>query len=158
MLGLCGGYQMLGRTIADPDGIEGPPATMPGLGLLDVDTVMKGDKVTVPVTGRDALSGAAVAGYEIHMGRTAGADCSRPFLDLNGRPDGARSADGRVVGTYIHGVFASDGFRRGFLEGLGAAASGLDYEGSVEDALDALAAHLEHHVAIDRLLAIAGIR
>jgi adenosylcobyric acid synthase len=149
---------MLGRTIADPDGVEGPSATVAGLGLLDVDTVMTGDKVTVPVTGRHALSGAGVAGYEIHMGRTSGADCARPFLDLDGRPDGARSADGRVVGTYVHGVFASDAFRRGFLEGLGAAASGLDYERSVDDALDALAAHLERHIAIDRLLAIAGIR
>ena len=158
VLGLCGGYQMLGRSLADPDGVEGPPGTVPGLGLLAVDTVMTGDKVTVPVRGRDPLSGAPVAGYEIHIGRTAGADCGRPFLDLGGRPDGARSADGRVAGTYVHGLFADDSFRAAYLARLGAAASGLDYERSVEEVLDALAAHLERHLAVDRLIEIAGLR
>ncbi len=157
VLGLCGGYQMLGRVIADPDGIEGAPATVPGLGLLDVETVMAGDKVTVPVAGLHVASGAPVAGYEIHMGRTGGPDGARPFLDLGGRPDGATSADGRVTGTYVHGVFADDGFRRAFLAGLGAATSDLAYEQGVEDALDALAVHLERHVDVDALLAIAGV-
>jgi adenosylcobyric acid synthase len=158
VLGLCGGYQMLGRSIGDPDGIEGPPGTVPGLGLLAVDTVLGSDKVTVPAAGRHVVSGTPVTGYEIHMGRTEGADCARPFLELGGRPDGAQSADGRVIGTYVHGIFASDEFRRAFLAGLGAAGSDLDYERSVEDALDALAAHLERHVDIDALLAIAVSR
>ncbi len=157
VLGLCGGYQMLGRSIGDPQGIEGEPGTVHGLGLLDVETMIAGDKVTAPVAGRHVASGAPVTGYEIHMGRTEGADCDRPFLDLGGRPDGAQSADGRVIGTYAHGIFASDEFRRAFLAGLGGAGSDLDYERSVDDALDMLALHLERHIDIDALLAIAGV-
>jgi len=156
VLGLCGGYQMLGRTIADPDGVDGAGGSVPGLGLLDVETVMTGEKVTLPVSGRHVASGEAVTGYEIHMGRTAGPDCARPFLDLDGRPDGAMSPDGRVIGTYVHGVLAADGFRRAFLAGLGVA-SELAYERSVEAALDALATHLERHVDVDALLGIAGV-
>jgi adenosylcobyric acid synthase len=157
VMGLCGGYQMLGRKIADPDGTEGRPGEAEGLGLLDVETTMGGDKITVPVTGRHGASREPVAGYEIHLGRTSGADCTRPFLDLDGRADGAQSAEGRVMGTYVHGLFASDGFRRAFLAGLGVAASDLRYEHGVEAALDTLAGHLEQHVDIDRLLTIAGI-
>jgi len=158
VMGLCGGYQMLGRRIVDPDGADGQAGEAAGLGLLDVETVMGGDKITVPAAGRHLASGEAVAGYEIHLGRTSGPDTTRPFLDLGGRADGAQSADGRVVGTYVHGIFASDGFRRTFLAGLGASASALRYEQEVEAALDALAAHLERHVDIDRLLDIAGVR
>lgn len=158
VMGLCGGYQMLGRTIADPEGVEGRGGLATGLGLLDVDTVMGGDKITVPTAGRHVASGEPVTGYEIHLGRTTGPDCGRPFLDLDGRPDGAQSADGRVSGTYVHGLFASDGFRRAFLAGLGAATSNLRYEHEVDAAIDALAAHLEQHVDIDRLLAIAGVK
>jgi len=158
VMGICGGYQMLGRTIADPEGVEGRAGAAAGLGLLDVDTVMGGDKITVPVTGRHVASGEPVTGYEIHLGRTIGGDCARPFLDLDGRPDGARSADGRAAGTYVHGLFASDGFRHAFLAGLGAADSDLRYKLRVDAALDSLAAHLERHVEIDRLLAIAGAK
>ena len=156
VLGLCGGYQMLGRRISDPGGVEGGGA-VDGLGLLDVATAMGGDKVTAPVTGRHLATGATVAGYEIHLGRTEGPDCARPVLDLGGRLDGAQSGDGRVAGTYVHGLFAADGFRRAFLDGLGGAGSDLRYEAGVDAALDALAAHLERHVDIDRLLAIAGV-
>ncbi len=156
VLGLCGGYQMLGRTIADPGGVEGPARTVPGLGLLDVETVLGGDKATVAVAGRDVAAGEAVTGYEIHLGRTTGADCARPVVDLGGRVDGARSADGLVAGTYVHGLFAADGFRRAYLAALGAPSSTLRYEAAVEAALDGLADHLEAHVAIDRLLAVAG--
>ena len=156
ILGLCGGYQMLGRTIADPDGVEGVPGMVEGLGLLDVETVLGGDKTTLAVTGRDAVSGAAVSGYEIHLGRTSGPDTARPVVDLDGRPDGAHSADGLVAGTYLHGIFASDDFRRAFLVALGAAPSDLRYEAEVEATLDALAAHLERHIDVDALLAIAG--
>ncbi len=158
VLGLCGGYQMLGRTIADPAGVEGLAGAVEGLGLLDVETVLGGDKTTAAVSGRHIESGTNVAGYEIHLGHTAGADCGRPLLDLGGRPDGAQSRDGRVAGTYVHGIFASDGFRRAFLAGLGAEPSRVNYEASVEAALDALAAHLERHLDIDGLLAIAGYK
>jgi len=157
VLGLCGGYQMLGRMIADPDGVEGPAGAVAGLGLLDVETVLGPDKAAVAVAGRHAATGVELAGYEIHMGRTAGADCARPFADLGGRFDGARSADDRVAGTYLHGLFAADTFRRAYLAGLGAPPSALGYDATIEATLDALAEHLERHLDIDRLLAIAGL-
>lgn len=154
VLGLCGGYQMLGRTVADPDGIEGPAQTVPGLGLLDVETVLTGDKRLAPVTGRTS-EGADFEGYEMHVGRTEGPDRARSFATVGGAPDGAVSPDGRVAGTYCHGLFASDGFRRAFLAGLGAEPGALAYESRVEETLDALADHLARHIDIGRLAAIA---
>ena len=156
VLGLCGGYQMLGRAIADPDGVEGPPETVAGLGLLDVTTVLSGDKTTVRVAGRHVASGEFIDGYEIHLGQTNGLDCARPLVDFSGRPDGATSPDGLVAGTYVHGLFSADSFRRAFLAEAGVASS-LAYDASVDRVLDGLADHLERHVAIDRLLAIAGL-
>ena len=157
VVGLCGGYQMLGRTLADPDGIEGAPARMAGLGLLDVDTVIGGDKSLLEVAGTESLTGEAVGGYEMHMGRTAGPDAARPWLMLSdGRADGAVSADGRVMAGYLHGVFASDGFRRAFLARLrDGRASEIDYGRRVETALDGLARHLEAHMDLDALLELA---
>jgi adenosylcobyric acid synthase len=155
VLGICGGYQMLGRTIADPDGIEGAPRSVPGLGLIAVDTVLTGDKSLVAVTGTSA--GAAFSGYEMHLGVTTGEDCARPFAMLgDGRADGAVSADGRIAGTYVHGVFADDGMRRAFLGTLGAKTSNLAYEAMVDEVLDRFADHLAAHLDIDRLWAIAG--
>jgi adenosylcobyric acid synthase len=158
VLGLCGGYQMLGRTIDDPKGVEGAAGLVPGLGLLDVGTVLAVDKTTVAVGGVHIATGESVTGYEIHLGRTSGGDSARPFVELGGRVDGATSVDGVVAGTYVHGIFSADGFRRKFLAGLGVPASGLRYETLVEETLDALAAHLERHIDIDVLLAIAGYR
>jgi adenosylcobyric acid synthase len=157
VLGLCGGFQMLGHSIADPQGVEGRPGTVPGIGLLAVDTVLTGEKTTEPVTGRHVGSGETIAGYEIHLGRTEGADCERPLLDMGGRPDGAVSADGLVAGTYVHGLFASDAFRRAFLQKLGARSSAA-YDTGVEAALDGLAAHLAAHLDLEKILAIARSR
>ncbi len=156
VLGLCGGYQMLGRSIADPDGIEGKAQEIQGLGLLAVDTVLGGDKLTVPATGTHIATKTGISGYEIHLGRTNGPDCERPMIALEGRMDGAESVDGQVAGTYVHGLFSSDEFRRAYLARLGVLASETSYEATVEATLDRLAAHLEAHVAIDRLLTIAG--
>lgn len=158
VLGLCGGYQMLGRLIADPEGIEGHPGSSPGLGLLDIETVIGDDKMTAPVVGRHIPTGETVAGYEIHLGRTEGPDCSRPLIDISGRSDGAQSSDGLVGGTYVHGLFADDGFRHAFLRWLGGADSDARYEAGVELALDELADHLEKNVNISRLLEIAGVQ
>lgn len=160
VFGLCGGYQMLGRTIADPDGVEGPPATVPGLGLLDVETVLGGDKRLEAVTGTLApgFAGepAPFSGYEMHVGRTEGADLARPVLAfVDGRGDGAMRPDGRVAGCYVHGLFADDGARAVFLALLGAEASDLAYETRVEATLDALAAHVAAHVDLDRLWGLA---
>ncbi len=156
VLGLCGGYQMLGSSIADPAGIEGPAATVPGLGLLDVDTVLTGDKRLEPAAGRLAAHDVPFAGYEMHMGRTAGPDCARPFLHFDdGRADGAIAADGRVAGTYVHGLFAADAARAALLRTLGAEPADFSHDADIDAALDALAAHLETHLDIDRLLALA---
>lgn len=157
VLGVCGGFQMLGRLIADPEGIEGPAQNVRGLGLLDVTTRLTADKTTVPVTGTHAPSGAAFSGYEIHVGATTGPGLAEPFARLDGRPDGAVGYGGRVMGTYVHGLFGSDDFRRAFLKGLGAG-SALSYEQGVEDALETLAAHLEAHLSIELILEIAAAR
>jgi len=159
VLGLCAGYQMLGRRISDPAGIEGPPETAAGLGLLDVETVLAPGKVLAAVSGSELQSGATVAGYEMHMGRTGGTGTARPMLRLGERSDGAVSADGRVMGCHVHGIFASDGFRRAFLARLGGHAdAGLVYETRVEAALDALAEHCERYIDIPALLEIARAR
>jgi adenosylcobyric acid synthase len=157
VIGLCGGFQMLGESIADPQGIEGPPGRVPGLGLLAIETVLAGEKTTVPVAGRHIDSGEEISGYEIHLGRTQGADCGRAFLEIGGHPDGAISADGLVAGTYVHGLFASDAFRRAFLQKLGARSS-VAYEAGVEATLDGLAAHLAAHLDLEQILAIARSR
>jgi adenosylcobyric acid synthase len=155
VLGLCGGYQMLGRLVLDASGIEGPAGETAGLGLLDVATEMTPDKRLARVRGVHAATGAAVEGYEIHIGRTEGADRARPFARVEGAAEGAVSPDGRVMGTYLHGIFASDGFRAAFLAGLGAAPSGRSHAAGVEEALDDLAAHMEAHLDVDGLLALA---
>jgi adenosylcobyric acid synthase len=157
LLGLCGGYQMLGNSIADPGGVDGRPGTIEGLGLLDVTTTMRGDKSTTLVGGVHCATGTAVEGYEIHLGHSVGADCARPLLTLDGRADGASSADGRVQGTYVHGLFSGDAFRKAWLANLGIAST-LAYQTRIETALDALADHLEAHLDIDQLLKIARSR
>ncbi len=156
VLGLCGGYQMLGETVKDPEGVEGAPGEAAGLGLLAVRTVLARRKRLAAVSGACALSGAPARGYEMHMGETDGPDRARPMLDLGGRAEGARSADGRVQGSYVHGVFAADGFRHAFLNRLKARAqSGVAYEREVESALDAIAGVLAARLDLDRLLEIA---
>jgi adenosylcobyric acid synthase len=155
VIGLCAGYQMLGRSVADPEGIEGPPGSEPGLGLLDVETVIGGDKALIE---RDALhlaTGERVRGYEMHMGRTDGADRARPVLRFaDGRTDGAASADGLVSGCYLHGLFAADGFRAACLAGLEPSLRTAGrYEAGVEETLDRLALHLEESLDIDALIA-----
>jgi len=154
VLGLCGGYQMLGRRIADPDGIEGAAGAVAGLGLLDVETVLTGDKRLEAVQGR-AL-GAPFRGYEMHMGVTTGPDCARPLAKLaGGTADGAVSADGRIAGTYMHGLFADDRQRSAWLKRLGAGPSAIAHDALVETTLDRLAAHVAAHLDLDRLLRLS---
>jgi adenosylcobyric acid synthase len=155
VLGICGGYQMLGRTVSDPQGVEGKAGeSIRGLGLLDVETMLEGEKQLRSVGGRHVASGEDLSGYEIHMGRTTGPDCARPFADIGGRPDGAMSPHGKVSGTYLHGLFASDRFRRAYLGRFGAG-SDLEYGAGLDQALDELAGHLERHLDTDRLFVIA---
>ena len=155
VLGLCGGYQMLGQSVSDPLGIEGPAATVPGLGHLDVHTVLEPDKQLALRSGRHIPSGATLNGYEIHMGRTDGPDTTRGWLNMGSGPMGATSAGGRVRGCYLHGLFASDAFRQAYLAELGAPST-TQYEEGVEATLDALADHLETHMDLDLLYALSA--
>ncbi|MGL4236398.1 cobyric acid synthase [Tabrizicola sp.] len=155
ILGLCGGYQMLGKEIADPDGIEGNPASVPGLGLLDVTTTMTPDKRVTETTALHPASGTEAKGYEIHLGRTEGPDRTRPLFTVHGHPEGAQRPDGRVMGSYLHGMFTQDPFRRAFLAGLGATPGSTSYDANVEETLDALADHLAEHVDCNTLLTLA---
>ena len=155
ILGLCGGYQMLGREIADPQGIEGPAGSTEGLGFLDLVTVMHPAKRLTRTSATHRASGLPVEGYEIHIGVTEGPDRARPFALADGAGEGAVSRDGRVEGSYLHGLFSADAFRAAYLAGLGVAPSGTRYESGVDQALDALAAHLERHLDVGGLLALA---
>jgi adenosylcobyric acid synthase len=159
VLGICGGYQILGRLVSDPDGIEGAPRSVAGLGLLDVETVMTGDKALREVAGVmvEPASG-SFAGYEMHVGVTTGPGASRPFLRFaDGAPDGAVSADGRVMGCYVHGLFGLTAARSALVSSIGAAPSGVDHAAVVDAALDEIAATLEACLDIDALAAIAGL-
>jgi len=156
VLGLCGGFQMLGETVADPDGIEGEPAKAEGLGWLAMQTVLHGNKRLEETTGIACQSGLPVRGYEMHIGKSEGPALARPFLELDGRPEGAVSEDGRIIGCYVHGLFAADDFRHDFLSRIRKRqASTIAYERQVEETLDRLADHLGQHLDIEALMTIA---
>lgn len=157
VLGLCGGYQILGKSISDPEGVEGPPGSVAGLGLLDVETILTAGKITAPVSARYLADDSEVSGYEIHLGRTDGPDCVRAVFSIGDRQDGATSADGRVAGTYVHGLFGADHFRKIWLAGFGRQ-SHLAYDTTIEATLDALADHCEAHLDVDAIIAIARSR
>ncbi|RTL82368.1 MAG: cobyric acid synthase [Hyphomicrobiales bacterium] len=156
VFGICGGHQMLGRAIRDPLGMEGAVREAQGLGLLDMETVLTDTKTLVAVSGRGLAFDAPFHGYEMHVGETSGAACARPLLRFDdGRLDGAVSTDGLVMGAYVHGLFADDALRAAFLAAIGAEASPLRFEASIEETLDALAAHCESFIDLDALLEIA---
>ncbi|MGR3433710.1 MAG: cobyric acid synthase [Shimia sp.] len=156
VLGICGGYQMLGRSIADPLGIEGPAVEVPGLGYLDVATEMRPEKRLALTQARAVPSGAEVSGYEIHLGVTEGPDCARGWVEVAGRPTGAASPDGKVRGCYLHGLFAADAFRAERLAAWGGQASEVAYGPQVEATLDALADHVAAHLHCEAILALAA--
>ena len=152
VLGLCGGYQMLGRAVADPLGLEGAPTRVDGLGYLPIETSLGRVKRLAPVEG--VVDGVPFRGYEMHMGETT--TSARPFARFaDGRADGAVSADGRVAGCYVHGLFTDDRQRAALLARFGAASDGASYEAGQEAALDAVAAHMAAHIDLDRLISIA---
>ena len=155
VLGLCGGYQMLGRAIRDPLGLEGPASTAEGLGLLDVETILSSDKRLEPVHGA-TCDGIPFSGYEMHMGVTDGPDRARPFARLaDGSSEGAVSPEGRVIGTYIHGLFVDDRQRSAWLTRFAAGQTSISHDALVDDTLDRLAAHLAAHIDLDRLLTLS---
>ncbi|WP_275783236.1 cobyric acid synthase [Pararhizobium gei] len=143
VIGICGGYQMLGQCVRDPHGIEGNVAELAGLGLLAVETEMAPEKTVRNSSARSAVFDVVLEGYEIHLGRTTGPDCASPMVLIDGRADGAVSPDGRVSGTYLHGLFASDAYRAALLKSFGIEAGGQNYRQSVDTALDDVAVELE---------------
>jgi adenosylcobyric acid synthase len=156
VLGICGGYQMLGRTISDPEGVEGPPETVAGLGYLPMSTKLIGDKRVTRTEGVEIASGAAFEGYEIHAGRTFAEERVTPLLKFaDGALDGAVSADGRIAGCYVHGLFNRAEQRAAWLARLGARSDGVDQAARVDAALDEIANELERVVDLERLVEIA---
>lgn len=156
-MGICGGYQMLGRVIDDPQGLEGAANRVSGLGLLDVETVMEPEKTVRQDAALALNEDLPVSGYEIHIGRTTGPDCDRPLLLIEGRTDGAHSADGKIIGTYMHGIFDNGAFRRAFLARFGVVSGGIDRAVQIDEALDELAHALEAVLDIDGLIAAARV-
>ena len=153
VLGVCAGYQMLGNSVEDPLHIEGPQTSSAGLALLDVHSTMTANKTLRPVSGVELTTGATIAGYEMHLGATSGPGASRPMIRFSdGTFDGAVSADGRIMGCHLHGLFADPAFRTACLAALGARSAGEDHAQRVDRALDEIAAALESALAIDRLL------
>jgi adenosylcobyric acid synthase len=158
VLGICGGYQMLGTHISDPDGIEGPAGSVAGLGLLDIETALGGDKVLVEIFGETADGTAPFKGYEMHIGRTIGKGCARPLLRFaDGREEGAVDGSGRIGGCYVHGLFSDDRQRDHWLHRIANQSSDLTYEADVDATLDRLADHIERHIDCNRLLELARV-
>jgi adenosylcobyric acid synthase len=158
VLGLCGGFQMLGRTIADPHGLEGPAGAVPGLGLLDLDTVLEREKILRPVSGALAEGAAAFSGYEIHVGVSHGPALGRPLLrHADGTLEGAVSADGRIAGAYVHGLFDRGAARAALLARFGGTCAGGDHDLAVETALDEIADTLNRSLDMSALARIAGL-
>ncbi|MEM8800145.1 MAG: cobyric acid synthase [Pseudomonadota bacterium] len=156
VLGICGGFQMLGKRIVDEFGVDGHTGDEKGLGLLNVETVMAKEKTVRPVKARSAMNSLRIEGYEIHMGRTFGPDCERPFSHIDGQAEGAIAPSGNVAGTYLHGAFTNDQFRRAWLGQLGHNAKDkFSYKAAVDQAIDALADQVEAAVKIDQLFALA---
>jgi adenosylcobyric acid synthase len=156
VLGICGGYQMLGTQISDPDGLEGPAGSVAGLGLLDVETVLQGDKMLVDISGENADGAAPFRGYEMHVGRTTGSGCAKPLLHFaDGRNEGAVDGSDRIAGCYVHGLFSDDRQRDHWLRRVSDRGSGLAYEADIETTLDQLAEHIERHIDCDRLFELA---
>lgn len=157
LLGICGGYQMLGKMIRDPFGQEGEPGVCSGLGLLDAVTVLGPHQQLNNLTGRLAWSNACVSGYAIHLGTTSGIACSRPFAHLSNGADGAISSDGQIAGTNLHGLFDGHEACQVILNWAGLARPlSQDFTKVREQNLERLAAIIRQHLDLDQLLTLAG--
>lgn len=158
LMGICGGFQMLGKELSDPSGQEGAPGTSPGLGLLDLATVLEPEKQLRNVSGTLTLEGAPVSGYEIHAGVTSGSALGRPLVTLGERSDGAISQDGLILGTYLHGVFESGSACNALLRWAGLKrVQTPDYRALREAAIDRLADAVEEHLDVERILGFIGL-
>ncbi len=153
LIGICGGFQMLGRRVHDPNGLEGEPGSSPGLGFLDFETTLEPEKQLHRVEGRLLLDDAFITGYEIHAGVSTGPALDRPAVRLNdGRLDGVLSGDGQILGSYLHGLFDAAPARDALLRWAGLAVRETpDYRQLREDGIDRLADAIAEHLDL-RLL------
>jgi adenosylcobyric acid synthase len=155
VLGICAGYQMLGKMVRDPLGIEGSTPFATGIGLLDIETTMSGQKTLRRVSGLEATTAERIDGYEMHLGISTGPATQRPMVRFdNGSLDGAVSENGRVAGCHVHGLFNSSAYRTALLESIGARSSGEDHSVTVDAALDEVSATLERALNIEALMQI----
>jgi adenosylcobyric acid synthase len=150
VLGLCGGYQMLGRHLFDPDTVDGNISEISGLGLLDIETVMHKDKTVREIKGKTD-AGDGIEGYEIHVGKSDGPDTVRPFVTIDNVAYGASALGKPIWGSYLHGIFASDAFRASFLKRLSVDAGEMRYQSQLDRALDDIAASYEEHLDIEAM-------
>jgi len=161
LLGVCGGYQMLGSAINDPQGLESAAGSSPGLGYLAMETTLQGDKQLCQVRGRLVLNGATIEGYEIHLGQSRGEALKRPLIDLQGgRHDGAMSADGQVAGTYLHGLFDHPEACAQLLQWAGLTsqqATSQDYRQLHDLHIDRLADAMEAGLDVDAIWQLMGL-
>lgn len=159
VLGICAGYQMLGKMVRDPLGIEGSTPFAAGLGLLDVETTMSAQKTLRKITGEETTTNARIEGYEMHLGISAGPTARRPMVRFeDGTLDGAVSANGRVAGCHVHGLFNSSAYRAALLQSLGGRSTGEDHAASVDGALDQISVVLERTLDIAELMRIGSNR
>ncbi len=155
VIGICGGYQMLGQAVHDPQGLEDTAGSSEGLGLLEVETTLESEKQLTRVCGQLTLESARVEGYEIHMGITRGEGLSRPAVKLDEGDDGAISANGQVLGSYLHGLFDQPEACSALLRWAGLhEAETIDYQAIKELALERLADSLEQQLDIEGMLAL----
>lgn len=153
VIGICGGYQILGMAIKDPLGLEGDLREIKGLGLLDIETELRPEKTVKNSKPKSIEHDLELTGYEIHLGQTTGADCARSMIDFGTHQDGAISRQGNVRGCYLHGLFGSDEYRKALLKSAGfTGGTEVSYMQSVEDALDELAQEMERWLDVDGLL------
>lgn len=159
LIGICGGFQMIGESIYDPDGIEGPVVSSPGLGLMSFSTTLSPRKQLENVTGQLFGKHTPVKGYEIHMGETVGEDLDRPAVVLDdGRFDGAVSADNQILCSYLHGLFDQPEACQELLLWAGLSDSPLfDYDRFREQQIDRVANMLEQALDVEQLLAVSGL-
>ena len=157
VIGICGGFQMLGKMVRDPHGIEGNASEVIGLGYLDIETDLVPEKVVQNTHGRYVAGDIPVRGYEIHVGETRGPDCENPMLEIGGQWHGAVSNNAQIMGCYLHGLFSSDAFRCHLLGSINARVSDMAHDAVIDKALDSLANALEHHLDVDRLLQLAKV-
>lgn len=152
LIGVCGGFQMLGQALHDELGVEGPPGSIIGLNLLAMETHLAAEKKLARVEGMLALNGAPFSGYEIHMGVTTGPALARPLVKLSAGVDGAISDDQQIIGTYIHGLFDHPEACDALLEWAGLdKAESPDYRAMREVHLNRLADSVEQHLQLERL-------